>query len=160
MKYGFICMLILWGVLFAGCTVMQAPPVATPVPTTIVVTTTAVINETPRPVFTLGSRYLEDPGGYTLLTKNDTVTKEFRVDSPSWGIYFRVTALNDRDPQSVWFVVNVTNVDTNFTESYGYGRDHPADKEQWIPMYKEGPYKLTLTGNNVKIWLTAAKRMP
>ncbi len=114
----------------------------------------------PPPVFTLGSRYLEDPGGYTLLTKNDTVIKEFRVDSPSWGIYFRVQPLNDIDPQSCWFVVNVTNVDTNFTESYGYGRDHPADREQWIPMYKEGPYKLTVVGNNVKIWLTAAKRMP
>jgi len=160
MKYVFISMLLLAGILFTGCTGTQAPPVTTPVPATTAVTTTAAVNETPRPVFTLGSRYLEDPGGYTLLTKNDTVIKEFRVDSPSWGIYFRVQPLNDIDPQSCWFVVNVTNVDTNFTESYGYGRDHPADREQWIPMYKEGPYKLTIVGNNVKIWLTAAKRMP
>lgn len=159
MKYVFVCMLILAAVLSAGCTGTQAPPVTTPVPTTIVATTTAVVNDTPRPVFTLGSRYLEDPGGYRLLTKNDTVIKEFRVDNPAWGIYFKVQPLND-DPQSCWFVVDVTNVDTGSTESYGYGRDHPASLEQWVPMYKEGPYKLTMMGNNVKIWLTAAKRMP
>jgi hypothetical protein len=159
MKYLVICMLILTGILFAGCTGTQAPQLSTPAQTKVPVTITAVTTETPRLVFTLGSRYLEDPGGYRLLTENDTVIKEFRVDSPSWGVYFKVQPLND-DLQYCWFVVDVTNVDMNTSESFGYGRDHSFESEQWIPMYKEGPYKLTMKGNNVKVWLTAAKRMP
>jgi hypothetical protein len=159
MKYLVICTLVLAGILFAGCTGTQVPLPYTPAPTTVPVTTTAVTTEIPRLVFTLGSRYLEDPGGYRLLTENDTVIKEFRVDNSSWGIYFRVQPLND-DLRYCWFVVDVTNIDMNTTESFGYGRDHPFESEQWIPMYKEGPYKLTMKGNNVKVWLTAAKRMP
>ncbi|MGB9176832.1 MAG: hypothetical protein WCB46_08885 [Methanoregula sp.] len=159
MKFLVICMLIIAGILFAGCTGTQVQPLSTPAPTKVPVTTTAVTTETPRLVFTLGSRYLEDPGGYRLLTENDTVIKEFRVDSPSWGVYFKVQPLSD-DLQYCWFVVDVTNVDMNTTESFGYGRDHLFESEQWIPMYEEGPYKLTMKGNNVKVWLTAAKRMP
>jgi hypothetical protein len=159
MKYLVICTLILAGVLFAGCTGTKAPPVVTPSPTTVLVTTTAVATATPQPVFTLGSRYLEDPGGYQLLTDKDTIVKEFRVDSTSWGIYFKVLPLND-NLEYCWFVVDVTNVDRNTTESFGYGRERSFELEQWIPMYKEGPYKLTMKGNNVKVWLTAAKRNP
>jgi hypothetical protein len=158
MKYLVICLLILAGILIAGCTGTPAP-VATPAPTTIVETMTVVETATPRPVFTLGDHYLADPGGYQLLTDKDTIVKEFRVDSTSWGIYFKVLPLND-NLQYCWFVVDVTNVDKNTTESFGYGRDRSFELEQWIPMYKEGPYKFTMKGNNVKVWLTAAKRMP
>jgi hypothetical protein len=159
MKYLAICMLILAGVLLSGCTGIPAPP-STPVPTTVVVTTTAVPNETARPIFTLGDHYLDDPGGYRLLTDNDTVVKQFRVDNPSWAIYFKILPLSD-NLQSCWFVVNVSKVDfLNSTESFGYGRGQSSDLEQWIPMYQEGPYKLIMNGNNVKVWLTAAKRLP
>ena len=160
MKYLGIYALILAGILIAGCTEIPALPAATPSPTTVAVTvTTAATTIPPKPVFTLGSPYLEDPGGYRLLTENDTVVKEFRVDSPSWGIYYKVKPLSD-DLRSCWFVVDITNVDLNSTESFGYGGDRAFEPEQWIPMYKEGPYKLTMKGNYVKVWLTAAKRMP
>lgn len=160
MKYLGICALILAGVLIAGCTELPALPAATPSPLPVTVTlTTAATTVPPKPVFTLGSPYLEDPGGYRLLTENDTVVKEFRVDEPSWGIYYKVQPLSD-DLRSCWFVVDVTNVDLNSTERFGYGGDLSFEPEQWIPMYKEGPYKLTLNGNYVKVWLTAAKRMP
>lgn len=160
MKYFGMCTLILAGVLIAGCTGTPGLPPATPSPTTIPVTTTVAVTATPpMPVFTLGSHYLSDPGGYRLLTENDTVIKEFRVDSPSWGIWFKVQPLSD-DLQYCWFVVDVTNVDMNTTDSFGYGQDRSPELEQWIPMYKEGPYKLTMKGNNVKVWLTAAKRVP
>ena len=159
MKYLVICTLILAGVLFSGCTGIQVPPQSTPVPTTVVVTATAGVNETIRPIFTLGDHYLEDPGGYRLLTENDTVVKQFRVDSPSWGLYFKIQPLSD-NLQSCWFVVDVTKADTGFTETYGFGQGRSSDLEQWIPMYREGPYKLTMNGNNVKVWLTAAKRLP
>ena len=159
MNYLVFCSLILAGVLLAGCTSTQAPPPALTAQTTVPVTMTVVATANPQPVFTLGSHYLEDPGGYQLLTDKDTIVKEFRVDSPSWGIYFKVLPLND-NPQYCWFVLDVTDVDRNTTESYGYGREHSFELEQWLPMYKEGPYRLTMKGNNVKVWLTAAKRLP
>jgi hypothetical protein len=125
------------------------------------VPSTSVVPQTTasQPVFTLGSHYLEEPGGYQLLTDNDMIVKEFRVDSSSWGIYFKVLPLAT-NVESCWFRVNVTNADMGTTESYGFGREYSPEKEQWIPMYKEGPFKLTMTGNNVKVWLTAAKRNP
>jgi hypothetical protein len=159
MKYLVICTLILAGALFAGCVDTQEPPAATTTPTTLPVVTTVNATANPQPVFTLGSRYLEDPGGYLLLTGNDTMVKEFRVDSTSWGIFFRVLPLHD-NLQYCWFVLDVTDIDRNNTESFGYGREYPSDLEQWIPMYKEGPYRLTMNGNNVKVWVTAAKRIP
>ncbi len=159
MKYLVILTLILACALFAGCVDNKSPPVTTTTPTTLPVTTTVISTATPQPVFTLGSRYLDDPGGYQLLTANDTVVKEFRVDSTSWGIYFRVLRLTDNQ-QDCWFVLDVTDIDRNVTESFGYGQGYSPDLEQWIPMYKEGPYRLTLNGNNVKVWLIAAKRIP
>jgi len=163
MKYLIFCMLILAGVMIAGCTITQVPPATsappTSAPTPAPVTTTAV-TVAPHPSFSLGDRYLEDPGGYQLLTENDTVVKEFRVDSTAWGIYFKIIPLND-NLQYCWFTLEVTNKDNlNQSETFGYGGNQSYDLEQWIPMYKDGPYRLTLTGNNVKVYLTAAKRLP
>jgi hypothetical protein len=158
MKFPVICMLVLAGVLIAGCTTTPAPTAVTPEPTTVPATP-VVQTTSSQPVFTLGSHYLEDPGGYLLLTDNDTIVKEFRVDSTSWGIYFKVLPLND-NLQYCWFEVDVTNVDMGTTERFGYGRERSLELEQWIPMYREGPYRLTMRGNNVKVWLTAAKRNP
>jgi hypothetical protein len=157
MKYLAVCTLILACVLYAGCTGTQAPA-ATPAPTTVPATTTAA-TPTPQPSFSLGDHYLEDPGGYQLLTEKDTVVKEFRVDSDSWGIYFKIRPLND-NLQYCWFTMDVTNMDTGRKETFGYGRDQSYETERWIPMYKQGPYRLTLTGNNVKAYVTAAKRNP
>jgi hypothetical protein len=159
MMYLGICTLILAGILFAGCTGTRVHQLSTAAPPQVPATITAVTTRAPRLVFTPGSRYPEDPGGYRLLNKNDSGIKESRVDSPSWGVYGKVQPLTD-DLQDCWFVVDITNVDINTSESFGYGRDYSFESEQWIPMYKEGPYKLTMKGNNVKVWVTAAKRMP
>ncbi|MHB8164718.1 MAG: hypothetical protein ACYDDV_10350 [Methanoregula sp.] len=159
MKHSFLVILALLiaGVMVAGCTQSPAAPGVTPVPTysAISVATTPA----PQPSFSLGDHYLNDPGGYQLLTEKDTVVKEFRVDTRSWGIYFKIQPLND-NLQYCWFVMDVTDVNRNSTESFGYGRDHSFESEQWIPMYNDGPYKLTMKGNNVKVWVTAAKRNP
>jgi len=159
MKFPVICMLVLaGGPRSRGGTSTPAPTAVTPEPTTVPATP-VVQTTSSQPVFTLGSHYLEDPGGYLLLTDNDTIVKEFRVDSTSWGIYFKVLPLND-NLQYCWFEVDVTNVDMGTTERFGYGRERSLELEQWIPMYREGPYRLTMRGNNVKVWLTAAKRNP
>jgi hypothetical protein len=77
------------------------------------------------------------------------------------GILFKVLPLND-NLEYCWFTMDVINVDTNqpAIDSVGYGRSTSFEKERWIPMYKQGPYKLVLKGNNVKVWVTAAKRNP
>jgi hypothetical protein len=154
-------MLVIAAVLIAGCTQGTAPAV-TSAPTAVTAETAAAAAATttiPQVSFTLGDHYLGDPGGYQLLTEKDTVVKEFRVDNDSWGIYFKVLPLND-DLQSCWFRLDTTDVNSNKSDSYGYGRQYSFEKEQWIPMYKQGSYKLSMTGNNVKVWVTAAKRNP
>jgi len=163
MKYLIFCTLILAGVIIAGCSTTPVPPATsapvTSAPTMAPVTTTAV-TVSPHPSFSLGDHYLEDPGGYQLLTEKDTVVKEFRVDSTAWGIYFKIIPLND-NLQYCWFTLEVTNKDNpNQSETFGYGKNQSYEPEQWIPMYKDGPYRFTLTGNNVKVYLTAAKRLP
>jgi hypothetical protein len=162
MKYLIFCTLILAGVIIAGCSTTQVPPATpTPVPSTPTVApvTTTAVTPASHPSFSLGDRYLEDPGGYQLLTEKDTVVKEFRVDSTAWGIYFKIIPLND-NLQYCWFTVDMTNMNTNQTETFGYGRNLSHELEQWVPMYKDGPYRFTITGNNVKVYLTAAKRLP
>ena len=69
----------------------------------------------------MGDHYLQK--SYSFQSENDVFTEQFRVDSPSWGIEFTILPLND-DPQYCWFVMNVTNVDTGQSESYGYGREN------------------------------------
>jgi len=96
---------------------------------------------------------------YVFQSENDVFTEQFRVDSPSWAIVFDVLPLND-DLQYCWFSVNVTNLDTMHTETYGYGRENGYDLKHQIPMYNTGPYKLELRGNRVKVDFTAAKRNP
>jgi len=157
MKYLVICILILAGVLFAGCTTTKVP-VVTPAPTAIPVMT-MVVTTAPQPVFTLGDSYVNKPNGYTFNTERDVITEEFRVDTTSWGIYFKVKPLNE-NLQSCWFTMNVTDLDTGRTETFGYGGLHSFELEQTIPMYGDGPYKITMTGNSVKVWMKAAKRMP
>jgi hypothetical protein len=156
MKYAAICILVIAGVLLAGCTGTQAPPAPTPAPTTVPEVTTRPA-PTSTPSFTLGDHYLQK--SYSLQSETDVRTEEFRVDNPSWGIGFKVLPLSD-DLQSCWFEMTVTNTDTNRNETFGYGRDNSYELYQQFPMYTTGPYKLTIRGNRVKVDVTAAKRNP
>lgn len=155
MKYLNICTLILAGVLFAGCTDTLAPP-DTPASTPLPVTTTLPVT-TSQPSFTLGDHYLQK--SYSFQSENDIITEEFRVDNPSWGIGFDILPLND-NPQYCWFNLNITNVDTGSTETFGYGRTNSYELHQKYPMYTTGPYKIEMTGNRVKVDLTIARRNP
>lgn len=158
MKYPVIWTLILAGIIIAGCTSTQPPPPVVPERTTVPVITT-VATSTPLPVFSLGDAYLDRPGGYTFNSEKDVVVEEFRVDSQSWGIDYKIKPLND-DLQYCWFEMNVTNLNTGYTDTFGYGRQYSIVLEQIVPMYKEGPYKITMKGQGVKVWVKAAKRIP
>ncbi|MCK9579205.1 MAG: hypothetical protein M0Q92_02000 [Methanoregula sp.] len=148
-------MLVVAATFIAGCT-QSTVPAATPAPTVAAVTTAAT---TVQPAFSLGQAYLNDPGGYTFNSEKDGMTKEFRVDNPSWGFELKIQPLNE-DLQYCWFTMDVTNVDSGNTETYGFGRLYSIDRLQLIPMYKTGPYKITMKGNRVKVWLKAAIREP
>lgn len=156
MKYLVICILILTCVLVGGCTSTQAPPAVTPAPTTVPVTTTLPAT-TSQPSFTMGDHYLQK--SYTFQSENDSISEEFRVANPSWGIAFDILPLND-NLQYCWFELTVTNMDTGHSDTFGYGRDNSFELHQKYPMYTTGPYKITLKGNHVKADVTAAKRNP
>lgn len=149
-----ILTLIIAGVILAGCTGTQVSPVspqataeATPVATTVA----------PQPSFSMGDHYLQK--SYSFHSEKDVVEEQFRVDNPAWAIEFDVLPLND-NLQYCWFDLKVTNMDTGRTDTYGYGRDNGFELKHQIPMYNTGPYKLQLSGNRVKVDLTAAKRNP
>ena len=110
-----------------------------------------------KPSFAMGDHYLQE--SYSFQSEKDVVVKEFRVDNPAWGIEFDVLPLNDNTIYC-WFEMKVTNVNTGQTDTYGYGRNNGFDLKNQIPMYTTGPYKLEMTGNRVKVDVTAAKRKP
>jgi len=151
--------LVVASLAIAGCT--QNPvPAATPV--TIVPTGTPVATATatavvPQPSFSLGDHYLQR--SYSFHGEKDPTTEQFRVDDPAWGIDLAITPLND-DPQACWFQMTVTNVDNGRTDTYGYGRTYDYNTHQQVPMYTTGPYKIEMTGNLVRVVVTAAKRNP
>ena len=151
-----ILALVIAGVMVAGCTQSPAAPVATPVPTTDVSMPVAPTIEA-RSSFTLGDHYLQK--SYSFQSEKDVVEEQFRVDNPSWGISFDVLPLNDNTIYC-WFVMKVTNMDNGRTDTYGYGRDNGFELNHQIPMYTTGPYKLEMTGNRVKVDVTAAIRNP
>jgi len=147
--------LIIAGVAIAGCTQNQAPAVTpTPVPAGTAAAATTVV---PQPSFSLGDHYLQK--SYSFQSETDLYTEQFRVDNPSWGIDFNVLPLND-NLQYCWFQIKVTNIDNGQTDTYGYGRSYSYETHQQIPMYTTGPYKIEMTGNRVKVDVTAAKRNP
>ena len=147
--------IILAVVLVAGCTSTPATPATTAAPTTNAPATEATTVQTQS--FTMGDHYLQK--SYSFQSENDVFTEQFRVDSPSWGIEFTVLPLNDNQ-QYCWFVMNVTNVDTGQSESYGYGRENGYELTHQIPMYTTGPYKIVMKGNRVKVDVDVAKRNP
>lgn len=158
MKYFGICTLILACILFAGCSGTQVPPSPTPTPTPASVPVTMTLPPaTAQPSFTMGDHYLKR--SYALQNESDVRSEEFRVDNASWGIAFDIIPLAT-EQQACWFDLTVTNMDSGLSETYGYGRNKSIELHQQFPMYKMGPYKLTLKGNLVKVDLTAAKRNP
>ncbi|MCX6683624.1 MAG: hypothetical protein NTZ37_02690 [Methanoregula sp.] len=153
-----ILALIMAGVMIAGCTQNPAPA-ATPVPTPLATPTAtpAATVPVPQPSFSLGDHYLQK--SYSFQSEKDVFVEQIRVDNPSWGIGFDVLPLND-DQQYCWFEMNITNMDTQQFDIYGYGRDKGFEKHQLYPMYTTGPYKIEMKGNLVKVDVTVAKRNP
>jgi hypothetical protein len=111
----------------------------------------------PQPSFSFGDQYLQK--SYSFQNEKDVYVEQVRVDNPAWGFGFDVIPLND-DPQYCWFEMNVTNIDTQQFDIYGYGRDKGFEKHQLYPMYTTGPYKIEMRGNRVKVDVTMAKRNP
>jgi len=150
--------LIIAGVMIAGCT-RELSDVATNMPTSLV--TPAAMQGSmvtvPQPSFSFGDQYLQK--SYSFQSEKDVYVEQIRVDNPSWGLGFDVLPLND-DPQYCWFEMNVTNIDTQQFDIYGYGRDKGFEKHQRYPMYTTGPYKIEMKGNLVKVDVTMAKRNP
>jgi len=109
------------GVMIAGCA-HDVAPAATPVPTPLATPTATPAATVPlsRPSFSPGDHYLQK--SYSFQSEKDVVVEQVRVDNPSWGIGFDVLPLND-DLQYCWFEMNVTNMDTQQFDSYGFGRD-------------------------------------
>jgi hypothetical protein len=149
--------LIIAGVMIAGCTreVSDATKMQTsPVTPTATQASTVTVTQ---PLFSFGDQYLKK--SYSFQSEKDVYVEQVRVDNPSWGLGFDVLPLND-DPQYCWFEMNVTNIDTQQSDIYGYGRDKGFEKHQLYPMYTTGPYKIEMKGNRVKVDVTLAKRNP
>jgi hypothetical protein len=149
-----ILALIMAGVMITGCTQNPAPA-ATPVPTPLATPTATV--PVPQLSFSLGDHYLQK--SYSFQSEKDVVVEQVRVDNPSWGVGFDVLPLND-DLQYCWFEMNITNMDTQQFDIYGFGRDKGIENHQLYPMYTTGPYKIEMKGNLVKVDVIVAKRNP
>ncbi len=157
-----ICIMVA-ALIAAGCTTTGnggAAQTTTPVVTATTVPTT-MPTSVPliQPTFEFSDYYLNEPMGYTFQSDKDVLVKEFRVVNSSWGIKFRIQPLID-DPQYCWFKMVVENLNTGRVETMGYGREFSADTNQTIPMYSPGPYRVTMTGNKVKVWVQVGNRMP
>ncbi|MEI7648716.1 MAG: hypothetical protein WCJ47_03285 [Methanomicrobiales archaeon] len=152
-----ILVMVIAGVMVAGCTQSPAVPVSTPASNTMATpgASTVQANVQAKPSFILGDHYLQK--SYSFQSEKDVVVEQFRVDNPAWGIGFDILPLND-DTIYCWFEMKVTNMDNGQSQTYGYGRDNGFDLKHQIPMYTTGPYKLEMKGNRVKVDVTAAKR--
>ena len=148
-----ILVMVIAGVMVAGCTQSPAVPVSTPASNTIANPIPPTVQA--KPSFILGDHYLQK--SYSFQSEKDVVVEQFRVDNPAWGIGFDILPLND-DTIYCWFEMKVTNMDNGQSQTYGYGRDNGFDLKHQIPMYTTGPYKLEMKGNRVKVDVTAAKR--
>jgi len=154
-----IFILILAGVLIAGCTQSPLPSIISPT-STVTTATTAIPSQAHRPSFTLGDIYLNDPYGYIFQNETPVIERSFIIDNPSWGIGMKVIPRENMNVNDSWFTLDVTNTNTKMTDSYGYGGKYSIDQEQMIPMYNQGPYRITMKGNQVKAWVIVAKRNP
>jgi hypothetical protein len=152
--------LILAGVVVAGCTtggtggsnaiVTPAPPIGGTQEITVAVTAT-------QPPLTLGDHYLQK--SYSFHDTNDNYTEQVRIANQSWALVYKVTPLSD-DPQTGWFEMTITNVDSNKSQTFGYGRTYGYDTYQQYPMYGQGSFEVFMKGNLTKIDLDIANRLP
>ncbi|MCJ7741909.1 MAG: hypothetical protein MUO95_04405 [Methanoregula sp.] len=150
--------LIFAGAISAGCIQDLGPgdtPAPTPVQTSEVPQTPTI--PLPQPSFSMGDHYLKK--SYAFQSEKQIYVEEIRVDNVSWGIVFDVLPLTDNVIYS-WFEMNVTNIDTGHTDTYGYGRTNGFELKHLIPMYNTGPYKIEMRGNRVKVDVAVAKRNP
>lgn len=151
-----ILTLVIAGIIVAGCTSPSVPVPATTAPSTPT-PTPSIVNAT-GPPFTLKDYYIK--GNYSFQSETDVRTEQFRVPSGQpWGIEFHVKTLND-DPQYCWFNMNVTNIDTGNSDTYGFGRTNGYVKDQYIPMYNGGVYEIEMTGNLVSVNMNIGDRTP
>jgi hypothetical protein len=148
-----ILSLMVAGAIAAGC--ISNPNTVTPAPTTIQTSPSPAITQTM--YFTLGDQYLKK--SYSFQSEKDIQTEQFRITNDPWGIEFNVNSTNV-DPQYTWFEMKITNMDTNQTETVGYGRTYSLEKHQIRPMYIGGPYKFEMRGDRVKVDVNIAKRNP
>jgi hypothetical protein len=153
-----ILTLIFTGAISAGC-IQGLLPGATPAPTPV---QTSEVPQTPtiplpHPSFSMSDHYLTKT--YAFQSEKQIYVEEIRVDTASWGIEFDVLPLTDNVIYS-WFEMNVTNIDTGQTDTYGYGRTNGFELKHLIPMYNTGPYKIEMRGNRVKVDVAVAKRNP
>ena len=149
--------LVLVGVVIAGCMTSgtgghNGTPDATPV-----VTGTTTISTEMQPTISLGDHYLQK--SYSFHNTNDNYIEQVRIDNSSWAVEYTVTPLSD-DPQTGWFEMTITNVDSKQSQSFGYGRTYAYDTYQQYPMYGQGSYEISMNGNLTKIDLNIAKRLP
>jgi hypothetical protein len=148
--------LIFAGAISAGCIQgLTATPAPTPVQTSEVTPTPTIL--LPQPSFSMSDSYLKK--SYAFQSEKQIYVEEIRVDNSSWGIGFDVLPLTDNVIYS-WFEMNVTNIDTGQTDTYGYGRTNGFELKHLIPMYNTGPYKIEMRGNRVKVDVAVAKRNP
>ena len=153
----FILALVIAGIVVAGCTSPPAPLPATTAPPTQAPPPATTVNVT-GPLFTLKDFYIQ--GKYSFQNETDVRTEQIRVpNGQPWGIEFHVKTLSD-DPQYCWFNMNVTNIDTGNSDTYGYGRTNGNTNDQYIPRYNGGVYKIEMTGNLVSINLNIGDRTP
>jgi hypothetical protein len=153
-----ILFLIFAGVTITGCIQGISPGSSqdvTPVQTSDITDTPKV--PVPKPSFSMSNNYLKK--SYSFQSEQDIYTEEVRVDNASWGIGFDVLPLTDNVIYS-WFEMKVTNVYSNQTETFGYGRTNGFELNHLIPMYNTGLYKFEMKGNRVKVDVRIAKRNP
>jgi hypothetical protein len=148
-----ILSLVIAGAFVAGCIGNQNA--AAPAPAPVLTTSSPVPIQTI--YFTMGDHYLQK--SYSFQSEKDIQTEQIRVDNPSWGIEFTVTPLNE-NLQYCWFEMNVTNMDTGQTDTYGYGRENGFELNQRYAMHTTGPYTIEMKGNRVKMNVNIAKRNP
>jgi len=109
------------------------------------------------PTLSLGDHYLQR--AYAFHNGSTSYTEQIRVDDPSWGITLSIIPLKD-DPEDCWFEMTVINIDTGQSRTFGYGRTYTYETYQQYPMYTTGAYRISMTGDLIRVDLNVAKRLP
>ena len=152
--------LILAGVVAAGCTTGSTGgqnASVTPTLSTGGVRETTVAVTTTQPPSPLEITISRNP--ILLTARMSILPSSSGLMIPPGVSCLPLLPLND-DPQYCWFEMTVTNLDSQKSQTYGFGRTYAYDTYQQYPMYTTGPYKIEMKGNLVKVDLDVAKRLP